>query len=249
MTEPIRGANGAAQTLLPPQVEEKSTELRAVTPEPAAPMTAKKSGWLQTIGAWLGFGGAAEKAVLFGASAGAQPKQGVSLQSGAIGLPSDPIDKLLYSRHAASISRGALVSNHPVTAGNKAELLVDGEAAFVSMLQAIDRAKDFISVSFFIFEDDKYGRILADKLAGKAAQGVKVRVLLDESGSLIGEQRSVPRVLSRLKKAGVEVINNYLLRGEPGEILSSSNKLDADCINGFQRVCGGFWNTMFRSYL
>lgn len=70
------------------------------------------------------------------------------------------------------------------TRGNEAELLIDGEATFNSIFEAIDSAKSYILVQFYIVKDDELGRKLKDKLIAKAQSGVRVYFLYDEIGSL-----------------------------------------------------------------
>ncbi len=71
----------------------------------------------------------------------------------------------------------------PATQGNDAELLVDGEATFRSILDGIDAAQEYILVQFYILRDDGIGRELREKLVAKARNGVRVYVLYDEIGS------------------------------------------------------------------
>ena len=71
----------------------------------------------------------------------------------------------------------------PFTHGNRARLLVDGEATFASLRAAIAAAEHYLLVQFFIWRDDELGRELRDLLAARAAEGVRVFVLFDEVGS------------------------------------------------------------------
>ncbi len=71
----------------------------------------------------------------------------------------------------------------PFTAGNDANLLPGGEAAFAEMIAAIDRAENYILVQFFIVRDDKIGREFKEALLRKAKAGVRIYYLLDVIGS------------------------------------------------------------------
>ena len=71
----------------------------------------------------------------------------------------------------------------PFTAGNGAELLIDGEAAFAAMIAAIDRAEKYILVQFFIVRDDRIGRDFKEALLRKALAGVRIYYLMDIIGS------------------------------------------------------------------
>jgi cardiolipin synthase len=71
----------------------------------------------------------------------------------------------------------------PFTQGNQVDLLVDGEAAFGSMFDAISGAQDYILIQFFIVRDDRLGGELKSRLIRKAREGVRVYFLYDEIGS------------------------------------------------------------------
>ncbi len=72
----------------------------------------------------------------------------------------------------------------PFTRGNRVELLVDAEATYGAMLDAIATAESYVLVQFFIVRDDGTGRTLRDALIEKARSGVRVHFLYDEIGSL-----------------------------------------------------------------
>jgi len=72
----------------------------------------------------------------------------------------------------------------PFTRGNRVTLLVDAEATYGAMLEAIAAAESYVLVQFFIVRDDRSGRTLRDALIEKARSGVRVRFLYDEIGSL-----------------------------------------------------------------
>lgn len=87
------------------------------------------------------------------------------------------------------------------TARNEVELLVDGDAAFKSMFDGIERAKEYVLVQFFIVRDDRIGRELAERLKQRAADGLRVLFLYDEIGSY-----SLNRdYIDDLRAAGVEM--------------------------------------------
>ncbi len=67
--------------------------------------------------------------------------------------------------------------------GNDADLLIDGEATFASILEAIEDARDYILIQFFIVHDDGLGTRIQETLLRKAREGVRVYFLYDEIGS------------------------------------------------------------------
>ncbi len=77
----------------------------------------------------------------------------------------------------------------------------DGEAAREALFEVIDGARERIDVCTFIIGDDALGHAVIERLAQRAREGLKVRVLLDGFGAL-----SLPRHhFDRLRAAGGEV--------------------------------------------
>src|SRR5215204_6091450 len=95
----------------------------------------------------------------------------------------------------------ARASDAPLREGNRLELLKNGPKTYDDWLQAISRAKRWIHLDNYIFQNDATGQRFAEALSAKAAEGVRVRVLHDWFGSM-----DVPREFWReLRDAGVEV--------------------------------------------
>ncbi len=69
------------------------------------------------------------------------------------------------------------------TAGNRLELLRNGEAYFPALIDAIDRARHEVHLETYIFADDAAGRDVAAALSRAAQRGVMVRVLVDGFGA------------------------------------------------------------------
>lgn len=83
---------------------------------------------------------------------------------------------------------------------NKVTLLVNGEQKFPAVLQAIDEAKHFIHLEYYIYEDDEIGNAIKEALIKKAKQGCVVRFIYDDFGS-----RDISDQFFRdLKEGGVE---------------------------------------------
>ncbi|VXD04697.1 Cardiolipin synthase A [Pseudomonas sp. 8Z] len=80
---------------------------------------------------------------------------------------------------------GALprLSSQPGLSGNHVQLLIDGEATFKAIFEALANAQQVILLQFFIIRDDALGRRLRDVLLERAAAGVQVHVLYDGVGS------------------------------------------------------------------
>ncbi|RXE48285.1 cardiolipin synthase [Chromohalobacter israelensis] len=109
-----------------------------------------------------------------------------------------------FSRPSHDVARIQAVERlamMPMSTGNRAELLIDGEATFKSLLAGIDSAREYILVQFFIFRADEIGTLFKQHLIQQAERGVRVCLLYDEIGSrsLSGDY------LRELSEAGVEV--------------------------------------------
>lgn len=97
----------------------------------------------------------------------------------------------------------------PFTRDNRAELLVDGEAAFSSMLMGIRAARYYVLVEFYILRDDDTGRVFSEALMERVRAGVRVHLLYDEIGC-----HDTPRAFfERLRDAGVRVTEFGTTRG------------------------------------
>lgn len=80
------------------------------------------------------------------------------------------------------------------TGGNRVELLVDAERAYLSMEEAIEAAKHHVHFQFYIFQPDSTGKRFRDLLTRKVQEGVPVRVLVDGVGSFYAERFMQPFV-------------------------------------------------------
>ena len=93
----------------------------------------------------------------------------------------------------------------PLTSGNIARLLINGEEKFPAVIQALEEAKDHIHIEYYIYENDKIGKTIEEILIRKAKQGVTVRFVYDDFGS-----RGIRKNIAiRLRNAGVETYPFY----------------------------------------
>ncbi len=89
----------------------------------------------------------------------------------------------------------------PLLMNNSVEPLVNGDEAFPAMMQAMEEARHSIALSTYIFDSDSVGRQFAETLSRKAAGGVQVRVIIDDTGA----RYSFPPIVHTLRKSGVTV--------------------------------------------
>ncbi len=71
---------------------------------------------------------------------------------------------------------------HPLLGGNDVELLSGGDEAFPSMLRAIRNATQSITMTTYIFDNDRAGHLFIEALQEAARRGVEIRVLIDAVG-------------------------------------------------------------------
>ena len=120
-------------------------------------------------------------------------------------------------RQAAALSQGQprshlegfeRLAGMPITSGNSAALLVDGQETFDAILAAIEQARSYVLVQFYIIRDDGLGRDLKESLIRKSREGCVVRLLYDSIGSY-----GLPdRYLRDLRAAGVACANFHSMR-------------------------------------
>lgn len=86
----------------------------------------------------------------------------------------------------------------PLSLNNGLTIYTDGEEKFRQLLQDIRAAKHHIHIEYYIFRSDFLGNEIIDALALKAAEGVIVRLLVDDEGS----RRLSRKLVRRLTQAG-----------------------------------------------
>jgi cardiolipin synthase len=71
----------------------------------------------------------------------------------------------------------------PFVAENRVQIFNNGDEFYPAMLEAIEEAKESITIEAYIYWAGHIGRRFAQALAAKARQGIKVKILLDAVGS------------------------------------------------------------------
>jgi cardiolipin synthase len=99
------------------------------------------------------------------------------------------------------LSTLSAVAGVPLVGGNRAALLVDGEATFDAVFSAISGAREEVLVQFYILRSDALGEELKRHLLDAAARGCTVKVLCDVVGSLF----LAPAYRRALRAGGVEL--------------------------------------------
>ncbi|MGN8135340.1 cardiolipin synthase [Paraburkholderia sp. 22099] len=115
-------------------------------------------------------------------------------QASSTGLPM----QALGARLVHSLTR---LGGMPFLPGNSVRTLVNGTATFDAIFEAIENARHYVIVQFFIVRADALGEMFKDVLIAKAKQGVRVYFLYDSIGSF-----DLPhRYVAALTAGGVEM--------------------------------------------
>ena len=84
--------------------------------------------------------------------------------------------------------------------GNKIDIYTSGLPKLQALIHELYKAKQYIHLEYYIFEDDAVGRLVRDVLIDKAHEGVEIRLLYDDVGCW-----HVPnRFYEEMREAGIE---------------------------------------------
>jgi cardiolipin synthase len=86
--------------------------------------------------------------------------------------------------------------------GNAVRLLRNGAETFPAWLEAIEAARERVSLEMYIFNDDPIGRRFADALIRAARRGVNVRVLYD----FVGCRDTPAAFFQHMRQGGVHTV-------------------------------------------
>lgn len=89
----------------------------------------------------------------------------------------------------------------PFSAGNRIDVLRNGDEIFPAMLKAVAEAQERIDFLTFVYWKGSIAQRFAHALADKARAGVRVNVLLDS----IGASKMADELLTLMQNAGVDV--------------------------------------------
>ncbi len=168
---------------------------------------------------------------------------------GAQGPLSDTQTKAIIARLEAQEKGSDLLERHltveraltgsPLIAGNRTRLLNNGPPTFHAMFQVIRRAKHYVLLEYYIFENVRSSdERLADLLVAKRREGVEIAIIYDGYGSM-----DTPGALfDRLKHAGVEIIEYHPINPLKAGVNYSPNDRDHRkilVVDGSTAILGG----------
>ena len=93
------------------------------------------------------------------------------------------------------------LSKLPLVSNCSVELLIDGDKTFSSIFDAIDKAKKYVLIEFFIIKNDQIGTEFSSTLKKAAARGITIYVAYDKIGS-----HALPEhYINDLRQSGIDI--------------------------------------------
>ena len=94
------------------------------------------------------------------------------------------------------------ISGFGAVGGNRLRSTGDGGEYLEWLLEDIRSARESVNIEYYWFDDDDVGKILRQELLCKAAEGVKVRVLMDN----LVTPSALESFYEKMRRGGVEVL-------------------------------------------
>ncbi len=90
-------------------------------------------------------------------------------------------------------------------------MLAAGVDGFLTRVQMVNAAERTLDLQYFIFRADETGKLLTEAVLRAADRGVRVRVLIDDGGTIAGDDRLV--ALDAHAQIEVRIFNPFAYRG------------------------------------
>jgi cardiolipin synthase len=128
------------------------------------------------------------------------------------------------------------IAQMPFTQHNSVRLLADGDDIFAALFAAIDEAKHYILLQYYIVRGDATGQMLRDRLLAKTRAGVAVYFLYDEVGSFqLGNA-----FIDSLRKGGADIRSFHSTKGRRNRFqLNFRNHRKIVVVDGETAMVGG----------
>ena len=139
----------------------------------------------------------------------------------------------LHSRQAEFLSRE---SGYPLYKNSACEFLAPGEIFFPRFLEELEKAQKYIFIEFFIIAEGEMWSAISDILERKVRDGVEVKVLFDDFGSI---KRQNKTFIKRLRKKGIQVAVFNKIRPSIDIFMNNRNHRKIVVIDGKVAVTGG----------
>jgi cardiolipin synthase A/B len=157
--------------------------------------------------------------------------------TGSHALPPAGADRALVPPRLLPLSDlTGRVTGAPLTGGNAVDLLVNGDAGYPAMLDAIAGAQRTVALATYIFDRGDVADRFVAALADAVKRGVEVRVLIDG----VGARYSRPPIVGTLRRHGIavhEFLRSAFPFSHPYFNLRNHRKLMI--VDGVAGFCGG----------
>ena len=139
----------------------------------------------------------------------------------------------MHSRQADYLS---MESGFPLYKNSSTEFLAPGEVFLTRFLEELEKAEKYIFIEFFIIAEGKMWDAVCDILERKVSQGVEVKVLFDDFGSIKRQRKGF---MKRLSRKGIEVAAFNKIRPSFDIFMNNRNHRKIVVIDGKTSVTGG----------
>ncbi len=140
---------------------------------------------------------------------------------------------MLHSRQAEYLMHE---SGFPVYKNSSVEFLAPGEKFLPRFLEELQKAERYIYIEFFIIAEGKMWSRVSEILEQKAREGVEVKVLFDDFGSIKRQRKGF---ITRLRRRGIEVAVFNRIRPSLDIFMNNRNHRKIVVIDGKVAVTGG----------
>ena len=107
-----------------------------------------------------------------------------------------------HSKHAVPQARYIYnLAKYPVYQNTNVQYFASGEEMFITLLDELEKAKHFIFMEYFIIHDGIFWNSVLDILIRKAREGVEVKIIYDDMGSV---RTLPPMYYEELRQYGLE---------------------------------------------
>lgn len=127
-------------------------------------------------------------------------------------------------------------SGYPVYTDTTVEYLSPGEKFFPRMLEELENAEKYIFLEYFILVEGQMWNKIHDVLRRKVREGVEVRVIFDDFGSISRQKKNF---VKRLREDGIKVISFNKVRASVDLVLNNRDHRKICVIDGYVSMTGG----------
>ena len=139
----------------------------------------------------------------------------------------------MHSRQADYLTRE---SGYPLYKNSSTEFLAPGEEFLPRFLEELEKAEKYIFIEFFIIAEGKMWGQVSEILERKVQEGVTVKVLFDDFGSIKRQRKGF---IKRLRRKGIEVAVFNKIRPSLDIFMNNRNHRKIVVIDGKVAVTGG----------